>query len=96
VRLVDIAPTVYELMELPEPPHCDGQSLAPAFREEVLTPRLGYSETLYPREQFEASGQFPQAKNLKAVRIDNRHKLIWEIDGDGFEYYDLASNPDER
>ena len=96
VCLVDVAPTIYEIMDIPAPTLLDGKSLVPTFLGGTLETRLGYSETYYPQEQHEATGLFPYARNRKAVRIDNRHKVIWEIGGDGVEYYDLLSNPDER
>lgn len=96
VRLVDVAPTIAEWTGLDFGEDIDGVSLASALAGEPLQSRSGYCETFYPREQYEATGQFPNAKNLKAVRIDNRYKVIWQIDDDGIEFYDLVVNPNER
>jgi arylsulfatase len=96
VRLVDVAPTIYEMMGITAPHPLDGISLTAAFSSADVNHRIGYSETLYPREQFEASGLFPYARNLRAIRIENRYKVIWEVEGDNVECYDLVNDPNER
>jgi len=96
VRLVDIASTICDLVSIGGLTSLDGCSLSPAFSGQVLESCFAYSETLYPREQYEVNGLFPNAKNLKAVRIDNRYKVIWDLDGDGVTFYDLLENPGEH
>jgi hypothetical protein len=44
-RLLDVAPTLLELANLPPLPNADGASLAPALRGEPLPERLLYAET---------------------------------------------------
>jgi arylsulfatase len=96
VRLVDIAATVYELLGMDPGLRMDGGSLCLAFSGQQIQSRVGYSETFFPREQHEASGLFPTAKNLKAVRLDNRYKIIWEVDGESVSIYDLSNDPNEQ
>jgi arylsulfatase len=98
VRLVDIMPTCLDLLGIPPPPGLDGRSLASVVRGEgPALPLPAYSETLYPREQVEATGgMFSWTRDLKAVRIDDRYKVIFHIDSDIVELYDLQNDPLER
>jgi len=96
VRLVDIAPTVYELLRIHYTGCLDGISLCPAFSGHEIQFRVGYSETYFPHEQYEASGLFPSARNLKAIRLENRYKIIWEVDGESVAVYDLVNDPNEK
>jgi arylsulfatase A-like enzyme len=96
VRLVDIAPTVYELLHIPSSLCLDGISLCPAFSGQQIQARVGYSETFFPREQYEANGLFPAARNLKAIRLENRYKIIWEIEGEAIAVYELINDPNEQ
>jgi len=95
VRLIDVFPTLNELVGIENFQAVDGESLTPVFSGGTISSRVALSETYYPREQFEATGLFPNAKNRRSVRIDNRHKTIWEIGGDCVEYYSLRENPNE-
>lgn len=57
---------------------------------------LGYSETYYPEEQTSAIGdKFSNIRNKKSFRIDNKHKIIIDINGDGLEYYNVDKDPNE-
>lgn len=95
-RLVDLAPTILELLKVKHKPSAfDGVSLLPLVEGKSLN-LVGYSETMYPKEQTEATkGQFANASNKKSFRIANRYKIIEEIDGDDIEIYDLLNDPNE-
>ena len=98
VRLVDIMPTIVELAGLPVPPQLDGESLASVvLGQEAPAHRVGYAETYYPREQVDATnGQFAWTHNKKAIRLENKTKIIFHIDSDEVEVYDLRTDPLEK
>ncbi len=94
VRLVDVAPTVLELLGLPAPDATQGRSLLPLARGQ----RLGLSawaETYYPRYHYGWS-------QLEALR-DGRFKFIaaprpelYDLRDDPHETRDLAARAPER
>jgi choline-sulfatase len=84
VRLVDVMPTVLDLLRVPRP-QVDGVSLAATMRGEAPQPELdAYSESQYPRRL----GWSP----LRALRVD-RYKLI---EAPRPELYDLERDPFEQ
>jgi len=90
-RLVDLAPTILELFKVKTNERFDGVSLLPAIKgKEMNLP--GYSETFYPEEQRQTTGKFKNSRNLKALRLANKYKIIWEADGDRVEAYDLQKD----
>ncbi len=91
VRLVDIMPTVLDLLGLPAPAS-DGASLSEFFGDAPAAPRVAYSETYFPEERTGYSGLRP----LHSVRIEGRRKIIWRADGSGVEHYDLQADPNEK
>lgn len=96
VRLVDIAPSVLDLVGLPSP-QLDGVSLAPTILDGApVHRRPAYIETHYPREQVETTGQYPWIRNKKAIRIANRYKVIFHLESDVVEVYDLKEDPHEH
>jgi arylsulfatase A-like enzyme/Tfp pilus assembly protein PilF len=92
VRIVDVLPTLLELMRQPVPPHVQGRSLLPLARGERLD-LLALSETWYPRYHYGWS-------ELTAVR-DGRYKFVaaprrelYDTEADPGETHDLApENP---
>jgi arylsulfatase A-like enzyme len=95
VRLVDVMPTTLALLGLPyNKDEFDGISLLPVI--DGATPSLpGYSETFYPEEQTQATnGKFSNVRNKKAVRISGK-KVIYHLDSDELEVYNLADDPNE-
>jgi arylsulfatase A-like enzyme len=97
VRLVDLMPTVLDLLGLPAVAS-DGAPLT-----EFLTgagagaSRPAYCETFFPEEKRETSG-YSQLSALGAVRLDDpngRQKIIWEQGGTTVEVFDLVADPDE-
>jgi arylsulfatase A-like enzyme len=97
VRLIDIMPTVLELAGVRIPAGLDGISMAHAVAAGAgLAPRVAYSETMYPREQVEATnGAYEWTRDKKSVRIDGRYKVIFHLDDDRVEVYDLLNDPGE-
>ena len=83
-RILDVAPTVLDLLGLPALPDTDGVSLRAALEGRPWTPAPAYLETVLPWTYF---GWAP----LSAVR-DERFKLI---EAPRPELYDLAADPGE-
>lgn len=96
VRLVDVAPTVLDLLGLPGGDAADGSSLAPYLGGEDPGHRLAYSETYYREELAALSPQFAHLRPLQAVRLDDRHKLVWEVGSGVVHAYDLVADPAEQ
>jgi arylsulfatase A-like enzyme len=82
VSLVDVAPTILSLLEIPSPPGMDGADLRPLWEE----PREAPAERLLFAEA--GSGE------LRSVR-SGRNKLIMQVPTGQTELYDLAVNPAE-
>ncbi|MER7922791.1 sulfatase [Streptomyces sp. NPDC096057] len=96
VRLVDIAPTVLDILGL-DGGSVDGASLTEFLRPEpTANSRPAYSETYYPEER-RADGKYPDLLPLSSVRLDDaqggRRKVIWQVGGDAVESYDLRTDP---
>lgn len=96
VRLVDVAPTVLDLLDLPEIP-TDGEKLAGFFTTGDGASRPAYSETYYPEERRE-NGEYCDLMPLAAVRLSDGSgckKVIWEVGTSFVEVYDLQQDPNE-
>jgi len=93
VRLVDVAPTILELLGLP-PYLGDGQSLVPYLRGANLGHLPAYFETFFPEEH--ADSKVLGLSPLKGVRLADRTKIIWRVKDDVVELYDLSVDPNER
>jgi choline-sulfatase len=85
VRLVDVAPTVLELLGLPPWPDVDGVSLAPTLRGRPQQVPAAYLETHLPWRFF---GWAP----LEGLRRDGWKLIVAPKP----ELYDLAADPGER
>lgn len=88
VQLIDVAPTVAELIGAPRPASWVGRSLVPALAGDALAERPAYGELL-PAPSWKHD-----AKAL--VSGDGRWKLFYRISDGRYELYDLAADPDER
>lgn len=97
VRLVDTMPTCLDMLGVRRREPVDGVSLAEAVLGLGAPPELpGYSETHYPREQVEATGgAYEWTRDKKSLRFGNRYKVIFHLDSDDVEAYDLAADPNE-
>jgi arylsulfatase A-like enzyme len=103
VSLVDVAPTLIELCELPVPVDLDypieGRSLVPLLRGERLAERpvFAESEHAYFPEEVRRRVNFEVAGRFRAV-LAGDWKLIWtpgQEPGREYELYDLAGDPQE-
>ncbi|XYI01406.1 sulfatase [Sorangium sp. So ce1128] len=95
VRLVDVVPTLLDMLSLPGP-RLDGDSLLPIVRGEELSHRLAYCETFFPEELGAINPQFRHLRPLRGLRVADRYKLIWQVGSEGVEAYDLHEDPDEK
>jgi|GEM_PF-3319305 len=97
VRLVDITPTILELLGIKYgAKQFDGTSLIPFLKNKKNTNLVAYSETYYPEEQTAATkGKFANVKNKKSLRIDNKYKIIVQLNSNKVELYDLEKDPNE-
>jgi len=96
VTHLDVAPTVLELAGQPKPyAGLRGLSLAPLLSEAApaSAPRL-VGVRMDRRTWFRKSDRQRGAQNV-AVR-DGAWKGVWNVDVDGFELYDLKSDPGEQ
>lgn len=84
VSLVDVAPTVVDLLGVSTQAHFDGRSLAPLLRGELGALPEG------PVLTFATQG------GLKAAVIDGAMKLTEEIATGAVQLFDLAADPQER
>ena len=99
VRLVDIMPTILDLFSIRQTAKkFDGISLSPFLRGKQADVHLpAYSETFYPEEQTAATqGKFSYAKNKKSLRINNQYKVIFNLDSENLELYNLEKDPNEQ
>ncbi len=85
VGLIDIAPTVLDLLGLPPLPDADGRSLLPMLEGKKSTVSTYELETLFP---YHAYGWSP----LRGL-VRGEYKFIEAPDG---ELYMLSSDPDEK
>jgi arylsulfatase A-like enzyme len=96
VRLVDILPTVFELLDINVDVDFDGVSLLPIINGEKKD-LPAYLETFYPREQVEATGgKFDWTRDKVAWRVNNKYKIIKHQDSDETEVYNLEDDPKEE
>jgi arylsulfatase A-like enzyme len=78
VRLVDIAPTLLDLIGVEPTRGMDGESLLPLVRGEQHPHRPAYFETFY-REEISNTRVGPMTcRPLAGVRLDDKWKVIWE------------------
>jgi arylsulfatase A-like enzyme len=86
VMLIDLAPTLCDLVKVPRPPSFHGRSLLGALLGEKLPPALVYAELL-PATSWN--------HHWRAL-VDGGYKLIDKLSENTVELYDLASDPTEQ
>jgi arylsulfatase A-like enzyme len=103
VSLVDVMPTLAELMRLPMPnglPYeIEGRSLVPYLRGQSLEPRAAFAEcgVAYFPQYVRRRVRFDVAGRFRSV-IDGDWKLIWtpgQSEDLEYELYNLADDPHE-
>jgi arylsulfatase A-like enzyme len=94
VRLVDILPTVVDLLNFTDSFSRSGQTLKGLF--EYSEPhRIAYCETYYREEQSMSESGVPGLGPWKALRIDNRFKIIIDVNTQHLTVYNLELDPNE-
>jgi arylsulfatase A-like enzyme len=85
VSLLDVMPSVLELCDVEHPDDIRGRSLAPVFdgRPEQMPPLHFYLESC-------SKGA------IRKALLQDRYKLIYDLDGDRFSLYDLQEDMAER
>ncbi len=91
VELVDLVPTLYELLGMKVPPHVQGRSLASRLRGE--RPEAPHRE--FVRTEHYAATNFPDKSHATMYR-DRRWKLVVYHQKDIHELYDLENDPWEH
>jgi arylsulfatase A-like enzyme len=103
VSLVDVAPTLFDLIGLSPPPEMavlfEGRSLAPALRGQPMPPAPVFIEsgTSFFPELVRRRQRNDQPGRFRAV-VQDDWKLIWTPflpDTEAWELYDLGSDPNE-
>jgi arylsulfatase A-like enzyme len=86
VSLIDVFPTIAELMELEAPGNASGVSLTPLIRGETVPPRATLLAT-YP----------PESASSKRAIVSDGHKFIhsWNAKREWVELYDVVNDPQE-
>lgn len=82
VRLVDVAPTVLDILSLPRQPAADGMTLLPLIRGEAEAPRVAVVENMLFAEE------------RVGLRTSDRKYVRWENGKE--ELYDLGADPREQ
>ena len=84
VELLDILPTLLDYLELPTPRHLRGRSLIPLVEGEKPEPRLILARQKGPVEARVYS------------LAEGRWKLVYDLNRDTAELYDLVADPKEK
>ena len=95
VRLVDILPTVGDLLGLDDPHPRAGETLRGLFSG-TEPHRVAYCETYYREEQSQSEHGVPGLGPWRGLRIDNRLKVILDVNSQELRLYDLESDPNEQ
>ncbi len=83
VRLIDIMPTIIELLDIKHSGDLAGRSLLPLISGEEQGDRAAFSENLY---------YYQERKSVTT----GKHKLIYTPDSGDAELYDLEADPGEK
>jgi arylsulfatase A-like enzyme len=83
VGLIDVGPTLVDLIGVAPPANLHGRSLLPIIQGETLPPRPIFAELL-------PSTATP---DHEVVMVDRQKKLVHKVSEHRFELYDLATDP---
>ncbi|MBN2573752.1 MAG: hypothetical protein JXP73_04240, partial [Deltaproteobacteria bacterium] len=86
VGLLDVGPTLLDLLGIAPPPHLHGRSLLPAIDGATLPARPIFAELL-------PSTATP---DHQVAMVERGKKLVHKISGRRFELFDLIADPGER
>lgn len=87
VQLIDVAPTLIDLLGLSAPASWQGRSLLPLLRGETLPPAPAFAELLpAPAWNHDARAM---------ITGDGAHKVIFRKSDNRWELYELTSDPEE-
>ena len=97
VRVVDIFPTILDLVGLPIPSGLDGISLVPAIRGKLLPPLWAYGESGRDYVGVDPERFFPGVEGKHRMIRTADWKLVYILRPEGPEYrlYDLRNDPGE-
>ncbi len=100
VQLIDIAPTILEILKIDPPDNIDGQSLIPLMNSPGKhTGKYAFSEVKENLEDAEGCPYLSTTewKYTKCSIREGGYKLIATLDpqGGGYELYDLENDPQE-
>jgi len=96
VRLVDLFPTILDLLKIKNNYKVDGVSLILMIQNNSNLELPAYSETFYPDEQIKSTGKFKNIKNKISYRVANKYKIIFKLNSNQVEIYDLEYDKDEK
>lgn len=96
VSLVDVMPTILDLLGITTPRRVDGVSLVPLLRGESLDRGPVYSEANQPWRDVGDGQKWSNEANPRCVREGNLKYVLAPYLGDYEELYDLAVDPGER
>jgi arylsulfatase A-like enzyme len=88
VQLIDLAPTVADILGVTRPSSWVGRSLVPVMAGETLPDAPAFGELL-------PAPSWPH-KAKAMVTADGKWKLFYRMDDRRYELYDLAADPEER
>lgn len=86
VQNIDLMPTLLEIAGAPVPPEVEGRSLLPLLQGEDMAPHTIFTEA-------NSRGRSPW--ELRAI-IEGDHKLVYNVDLDRAELYNLRLDPGEQ
>jgi len=91
VSLLDIAPTIVDLLNLPKVKQFQGKSLIP-----LIKGRESKTDSIVISECFHSGGKGVEGKGKRRISIrTGKEKLIYDEEDDHYEFYDLRTDPRE-
>jgi arylsulfatase A-like enzyme len=97
-RVVDVFPTLLDLLGIPAPDALDGASLLPAIRGEAGGGVAAYGESGRSFMATDPERRLPGVEGKQRMLRSRGWKLVWTPapDGGSYRLYDLESDPDEE